>query len=256
VQKLVLSYAGYCLVAALFVWLFVPESDSKAMQTQDRGRQIPLWMRLAIVLRSPVIWLQAIIIIAAYSAFKMLDNYGLYAEDAYGLSKTQSANLVANVSYIRVASALAAGWVADRLLGVRATIQCCFALLLLAYAGFLLVVPSTELVWLLTANIAISCIGFFSLRGIYFALLEDSGISRRLTGTAVGIISFVGYTPEIYMGPLTGWLIREARADGNVLSGYRRIFVILAGLCICGMLATFALRWFRRKQPEAVQQAS
>ena len=67
------------------------------------------------------------------------------------------------------------------------------------------------------ANMVVSCAAFFALRGIYFALLEESGTPRELTGTAVGVICFVGFTPEIFMPLVTGWLIREARSSGNVL---------------------------------------
>ena len=100
----------------------------------------------------------------------------------------------------------------------------------------------------------ISCLSFFALRGIYFALLEESGTPRELTGTAVGIISFVGYTPEIYMGPLTGWLIREARRQGDVLAGYHQIFLFLFVLAIAGSIATFALRWFSARRPTATTE--
>ncbi len=253
VKRLVLSYAAYCGLAACCVWWFVPDPAPVANEDDvlRLPKKIPLGLRLLIVLRSPAIWLQAVIIIAAYSAFKMIDNYGLYAQDAYGLSRSESAQLIANISYVRVGAAILAGWIADRVMGVRATIQVCFGFLLLAYATLLSVPPSQDLRWLLVANFVISCIGFFALRGIYFALLEDSGIPRRLTGTAVGIISFVGYAPEIYMGPLTGWLIREARADGNVLVGYQRIFTILFALCLAGVLAAWALRWFGGKKRQA-----
>lgn len=258
VHGLILSYAFYCVLAAVCVWMFVPEPETTTNLPKDQRDSLAkikgLWIRIQLVLRSPAIWLQAIVIIAAYSAFKMIDNYGLYAQDAYNLSSLDSAKLMAKVSYVRVAAALIAGWVADKLLGVRATIQCCFGLLLLSYAIFLTVRPGPGLVGLLTANLVVSCAGFFALRGIYFALLEESGTPRQLTGTAVGIISFVGYTPEIYMGPLTGWLIREARAQGNVLQGYQNIFVILTGLCICGILAAFALRWFGGKQRKQQQK--
>jgi sugar phosphate permease len=256
VKRLVLSYAGYCGVAACCVWWFVPDPAAAASEDGQLRpkRKVPLRVRLLIVLRSPAIWLQAVIIIAAYSAFKMIDNYGLYSEDAYGLSRSESANLIANISYVRVGAAILAGWIADRVLGVRATIQVCFGFLLVAYSSLLLVTPSPDVRWLLTANFAISCIGFFALRGIYFALLEDSGIPRQLTGTAVGVISFVGYAPEIYMGPLTGWLIREARVDGNVLVGYQRIFTILFALCLAGVLAAWALRWFGGKQRQVINK--
>lgn len=250
VQWLILSYGVFCVLAAACVWLFVP--TDKGCAVAETVREAPpissLLRRVGAVLSSPAIWLQAVVIIAAYSAFKMIDNYGLYAQDAYGLSRSDSAKLIANVSYARVGAALAAGWIADRWLGVRATIQVGFGCLLLAYGIFLFVAPNPSFVWLLTFNMLISCIGFFALRGIYFALLEDSGIPHHLTGTAVGVISFVGYTPEIYMGPLTGWLIREARSNGNVLDGYHQIFSILAALCCGGIVAAFALRWFGCRQ--------
>ncbi|MDP6556508.1 MAG: MFS transporter, partial [Pirellulaceae bacterium] len=251
VKKLVYSYGTYCLFAAICVWYFVP--DLRSVTTSETNKEqtgrMSVLFRLVRVLRSPAIWLQAVVIIAAYSAFKMIDNYGLYAEDAYGLTRTASAKLIANISFIRVGAALGAGWIADKYLGVRTTIQICFGLVIAAYAAFLFVMPSSELVWLLTANMAVSCLGFFALRGIYFALLEESGTPRELTGTAVGIISFVGFTPEIFMGPLTGWLIREARNSGDVLVGYHQIFWILMVLSVCGVLAAIALRWFGSHTP-------
>jgi MFS transporter, GlpU family, inner membrane protein len=251
VQKLVYLYGGNCLLAAVCVWLFVPEPQPVAASAEDQGQKKTTGSlrHLALVLRSPAIWLQAVVIIAAYSAFKMIDNYGLYSEDAYGLTPSASAKLIAYISFVRVGAALAAGWIADRLLGVRVTIQVCFGFLIASYVAFLFVTPSPGLMWLMITNMVVSCVGFFALRGIYFALLEESGTPRELTGTAVGVISFVGFTPEIFMGPLTGWLIREARAQGDVLAGYHQIFWILLALSVCGVFAALTLRWFGSRDP-------
>jgi sugar phosphate permease len=193
------------------------------------------------VLSSPAVWLQAVVIVAAYSAFKMFDYYGLYSEDAYGLSRTGSAKLTANLSYIRVGATLAAGWIADRFTGITRAVAGCFGLLIASYGAFLYVEPSRDLVWLMTANMALSGIAFFALRGIYFALLEESRTSRHLTGTAVGVICFVGFTPEIFMPPMTGWLIARAREGGDVLTGYNQIFGILIGLTALGLAAAVML---------------
>ncbi len=251
IHVLVYSYAGYCLLSAACIWMFVPDSDPSEHRVDKElsSPELPLGKRILKVLQSPAIWLQSVIIIAAYSAFKMFDNYGLYAEDAYGMSQTSSAKLIAYVSFLRAGAALSAGFVADRWLGTRPTIQLCFAILLGTYGFFLFISPQPSIVWWMVGSMALSCIAFFSLRGIYFALLEDTGIPRHLTGTAVGVISFVGFTPEIYMGPMTGWLIREAREGGDVLLGYQQVFWIMAGLCLCGMLATLTLRLFISPKP-------
>jgi sugar phosphate permease len=247
VRTLLCAYAACCFVAAACVWLFVPDPkplpSRRANDVDTRISRMHVLRRLAFVLRSPSIWLQAMVIIAAYSTFKMFDNYGLYSEDAYGLTPTESAKVIAYLSFLRAVAALAAGWIADRFLGVSPAIQLCFGLLIASYATFLFVTPGRELVWLMIANMVVSCAAFFALRGIYFALLEESGTPRELTGTAVGVICFVGFTPEIFMPPLTGWLIRNARSSGNVLDGYDRIFWILTALSFIGLLAAAGLRW-------------
>ena len=97
-------------------------------------------------------------------------------------------------------------------------------------------------------NLAVTCAAFFALRGIYFALIDDSGIPTNYTGTAAGIISFVGFTPEIFMGPFTGRLIRDAREAGNVLEGYQQIFLFLVVLVAAGMLSILAMKWVRVKK--------
>jgi len=251
-RALLCSYAGCSFFAAVCVWFFVPDPKPMAYRAADNGQTngAGVLRRLALVLRSPTIWLQAVVIVAAYSTFKMFDYYGLYSEDAYGLTRAESAKVVAYLSFMRVAGALAAGWIADRFLGVSSSVQLCFGLLIAAYAVFLFVPPSRGLLWLMIANMVVSCAAFFGLRGIYFALLEESGTPRGLTGTAVGVISIVGFTPEIFMPLATGWLIREARSSGNVLIGYDRIFWILIVLSLLGLLAAVALRWLapqRRK---------
>ena len=252
IQRLVYSYGVYCLLAAVCIWFFVPESDPTKESDTGEAQLLKLgvFQRLGYVLRLPAIWLLAVIIIAAYSAFKMIDNYGIYAEDAYGLTPTQSARLVSRISYVRVFAALGAGWIADKYLGVGNSILTCFGLLIVSYSAFLLTPTSYGLVWFLTANMVVSCIGFFALRGIYFALLEESGTPQELTGMSVGVISLIGFTPEIFMGPMTGWFIREARNEGNVLAGYRQIFIILIILSACGMLAAYAMRWCNSQDGE------
>jgi sugar phosphate permease len=246
VQNLLYGYATCCLFAAMCVWLFVPDPKPNAagllVSSHDQQR-VGVLRRLALVVQTPSTWLQAIVIVAAYSTFKMFDNYGLYAEDAYGVSATESAKMTAYLSFLRAIAALAAGWIADRVLGVSPSIQLCFGLLIACYATLIFVTPSQQLVWLMTTTMVISCCAFFALRGIYFALLEEAGTPRGLTGTAVGVICFIGFTPEIFMPPLTGWLIRESRSAGDVVVGYNQIFWFLIVLSLLGLLAAATLHW-------------
>jgi sugar phosphate permease len=244
VARIAWAYAGCNFVAALGVLLFV-RPETQAIARSEPPSFAPRWTvskRLGKVLSQRAVWLQAAVIIAAYSAFKMMDNYGLYAEDAYGFSDAESAILISVISYVRVFAAIGAGFVADRLLGVRRTISLCFMVLATSYVLFLALPPAASLWLVMAINMAASSLGFFALRGIYFALIEDTGTPHHLTGTAVGVICFVGFLPEIYMGILTGWLISSARAAGDVLVGYRQCFWFLLAMSIVGLAASWLLK--------------
>ena len=89
----------------------------------------------------------------------------------------------------------------------------------------------------------ISCLGLFALRGIYFALLEESQVPRYMTGTAVGVVSFIGYTPEIFMPLLGGWLI-DRWSGGE--TGYNVLFSFLGLMSLVGISATVTLRRLHR----------
>jgi Na+/melibiose symporter-like transporter len=68
--------------------------------------------------------------------------------------------------------------------------------------------------------------------------MEEAGIPLALTGTAVGIISVVGYTPDIFVGPLMGWLLDSSPGP----EGHQHLFLVLTGCAVIGLGASV---WFR-----------
>ena len=53
-------------------------------------------------------------------------------------------------------------------------------------------------------------LGIFALRGLYYAIMEEGQVPLAYTGSAVGLVSVIGYTPDIFMGPLMGYLLDSA----------------------------------------------
>ncbi|MEM9691391.1 MAG: hypothetical protein AAGA56_02510, partial [Myxococcota bacterium] len=93
---------------------------------------------------------------------------------------------------------------------------------------------------------AAAAAAIFALRGIYFALLEAGGVPVALTGTAVGVVSVFGYTPDVllpaYIGALTDAF------PGQV--GHRIYFATLAGLSVIGLAAAHRARRHSRDATE------
>ncbi|MDC3334481.1 hypothetical protein OAV35_00275 [Flavobacteriaceae bacterium] len=80
-------------------------------------------------------------------------------------------------------------------------------------------------------------IGTYAIRALYFAVLQEGQVSLALTGTAVGLISLMGYTPDIFGGPLMGYYLDNYPG----LEGHQYVFMYLVGFSVLGLLC--ALRF-------------
>jgi hypothetical protein len=87
-------------------------------------------------------------------------------------------------------------------------------------------------------GVTLSAVGIYALRALYFSIMQEGFIPVTLTGTAVGIISFIAYTPDIFSGPIIGYLLDSAPGG----AGYRAIFSLLAVFSLLGLVATWAFR--------------
>lgn len=239
-HAVVLYYSALTAGAGLLVWRWVPKDDDAttplARHTDSSG------LRAVIGLRA--VWLQAFVVVCAYCGYKGLDNYALYAVEVLGLGETEAARFTANCAYLRPFAAIAAGLVADRLGAARAVVVL-FALLALVYLALALLDAATGLRGVVLACLLVSYGGVFALRGVYFALLQASGIPFAHTGAAVGLISLVGYTPDVFFAPLTGRLLDSAPG----LAGHQRYFIALTVIAIIGLAAITALTGHRAGRP-------
>ncbi|MEO2012372.1 MAG: MFS transporter [Pirellulaceae bacterium] len=237
-------YTFVSLGAGVFVWFFVPDSEA-ATKPAAVERDGETWRRVIVVWQMPSIWLVAIVIICAYCAFKGTDFFSRYAVVAYYGSDdpegvVKAAFVMTISTWIRPVAAIAAGWLADRFFSASRVILWCFAMLICVFASFALTTPSASLatIGILWANVTISCIAVFALRGTYFALLEETDVPTAMTGTAVGVVSFLGYTPDIFVSVVGGWLIVHW---ADPLIGYRVFFWLLAGTSVIGALAAIGV---------------
>ena len=199
---------------------------------------------LRAALRVPQVWRQAGIVVAAYCGYKGIDNYALYAVQVLGMSEVEAAGFVAGGAWLRPVAALLAGVLADRwrpTTGLAVLFVLATATYLLP-AGTLFASPGRTV---LIADLALSMAAVYGLRGVYFATLQETRVPGAQTGAAVGLISVVGYTPDVFFAPLAGRLLDAAPGP----AGHRNYFLLLAAIAICGAAASLALRQRLRRRP-------
>ena len=237
-QLVVLFYSALTMAAGIVVWLYIPDPPATEKRTAPTA-----WSDVRAVLGNRTVWLQAIIVVSAYCGYKGLDNYSVYAYDALGMDETSAARFTATFGYIRPAAAIVAGFLGDRF-GIAKVIALLFASLAASYTMLALLDASPTLLLLVYGNLLISAFGVYALRGLYFALLEQTRVPDSLTGAAVGLISVVGYTPDIFFYPIAGRLLDAAPG----IAGHQNSFLFLAGIATAGLAVTvFLHRGIHRK---------
>lgn len=234
-QAVILFYSVVSLLCALLVWFVLPQEQPGCppVDALSLGEEKPHWQ---LVISQRKIWLQAGVVICAYCGYKSLDNYGVYAVAVLQMTPVEAAKLTALASYTRPVAAVAAGLWADRWQPSKVI------LLLFAGAAGAFFVMSSNLVvgpasGFVIANLIITFVAVYALRGIYFSLIEESGVDARVTGTAVGLISVLGFAPDIFFGALTGRLL-----DANPgADGFQHYFQTVTFISVVGMLLTWKL---------------
>ena len=228
-RTVVLFYTAVTASAGLACWCWVPAGLAPRASTALAGQ----W-RAALAV--PQVWRQAAIVVAAYCGYKGIDNYALYAVQVVGMGEVEAARFVANAAWGRPVAALLAGLLADRW---RAS-TCLAALFALAAGGYCLLgftTPTPALRVAVAANLALSMAAVYGLRGVYFAALEQAKVPAARTGVAVGLISVVGYTPDIFFAPVAGRLLDAAPG----LAGHQHYFLLLAVIAVIGLGCSLAL---------------
>ena len=214
----------------LLVLIFLRNSNDK-----NTNFELPLNTLTNIkgVLKNESIWLLMLIIMCAYVGYKVTDIYSLYASEVMLYDQTEAAEVGALQLYLRPIVCIAIGLLADRTKNMFWIIFGFITMLIGALIfSFGFIKPEMNLIFFM--SLVILAVGTYSIRALYFAVLKEANISFALTGTAVGIISVVGYSPDIFAGPIMGYLL-----DKNPgIIGHQYVYFMLVIFSAIGLIAS------------------
>lgn len=214
----------------LLIWFFLKEKTTEDSEIT----QISSWNQIRTTAKYKAVWYLVIIVICAYCGYKVTDILSLYAADVMGLNDVDAAKIGAFQMYLRPIVCIGIGYIADRTSSRKWLFIAFFVLLLAAliFASGKITPPYT---FVFIGMIAFIGFGVYSLRTLYFAAIREGNIPFALTGTAVGIISVVGYTPDIFMGPVMGYLLDEYPG----INGHQNVFLLLSGFALVGTITAY-----------------
>ncbi len=223
-KLVIVAASGITFLSGLLIWVFVPKISAGSNYSKVRFKNMKE------IMAKPVIWMLSLIILCAYVGYKITDVFSLYAHEILEFNEVKAAGVGTFALWMRALVAIIAGYLADK---TRANkiVTVCFAL---SFTGGLMILLGfvNEIVVLALINLVFIMAGIYAVRALYFALISEAKLSLVSTGTIVGIISVVGFTPDIFMSPLMGVLL-----DNNPgIRGHQLVFLVLSSFSGFGLV--------------------
>ena len=226
----------------LLVFIFLRSSEEKSTNIKSSLNSLT---NIKHVLKNESIWLLMIIIMCAYVGYKVTDIYSLYASEVMFYDQIEAAKVGAVQLYLRPIVCIIIGLLADKTKNMFWIIFG-FITMLIGAVIFSLGFIQPDMNFIFFLSLVVLAVGTYSIRALYFAVLKEAKVPFALTGTAVGLISVVGYSPDIFAGPIMGYLLDTY--PGVV--GHQYVYLILVVFSAIGLIASLRFARLTKKLPK------
>lgn len=236
-RYIIIFYSAITIISGLLIlWKMKEENIGESEKVSFKD--------IKNVLRLPAVWIIAIVTFCNYVFTLSLYYFTPYATGILGMSVTLGATLAAVKRFLSPVSNVGGGYIADKV-GTGNLLLVSF----LAMAGGTLAMlllplsPSSIVVFIILYLVIYF---FYNVNyALTWAMMGEGNIPDKYSGTAAGIISTIGYLPEIFCSLLAGKLM-----DGYPgVTGFRYYFGFLIVMLLLG--AGFVLVWKKFLKKEA-----
>ena len=238
--KYVILFSSFIVFFTGFIIIFLMKNEEDTVQTAKNFSSIS---QIKKTLKIPSVWLIMIIIVSAYVGYKVTDIYSLYASEVMLFDDLEAANISSLQLYLRPLVCVVIALISDKTSHVYLIIIG-FITMLIGSLIFALGLVQFDMNFVFYLSLVVVATGTYSIRALYFSIMQKGLIPLALTGTAVGIISVVGYSPDIFATPLIGYIIDKYPG----ILGHQYVFLMLVFFSILGLGAS--IKFARLKKIE------
>jgi len=235
-KQVIYLYVGVLLVMApLIYWLLDDAEADTELAKSDHSEKSSFKNDIMVVLTHREIWLCAICIACGYQLFYATYSFSAYLQQNFGLTAVMVGTITVAKLWMRPIGGIAAGFIGDWSSPEKVlSILLALASLSLAMMAFL---PASAAALFMLAVVLLIGLLTYAVRGLYWATLGGCNVPNKIKGLAIGIISMIGYFPEVYLPLLSASLIEQY--PGGL--GYKIYYLILSIFGLFGAYAAYLL---------------
>ncbi|NCC46782.1 MAG: MFS transporter [Bacteroidia bacterium] len=228
-------------------WFFMPD-NTEAEATSSVG----ILKDMGKAAKMPVTWLLAGTIFCVYSVYSASSYMQPYTQNVLGMSAVVAGYIgIIRKDVARLFTAPISGWISSRWGGRCAAIIGIFGVLFaISLAALLMLPPNGSVIVLAVVIMIVSSFAIYGMRGMYYAIIGEAGISKSIYGTVAGLAMFVGFSPDFFNPTLIGsWLDNYPGA-----TGYRMIFIYMLCTMLVGLVFVVLLMRRNAKNADVIMQ--
>ncbi|MBC8739670.1 MFS transporter [Paraburkholderia sp. UCT31] len=247
-RMVVYLYAFLCIALGVLLALVkdpqaARDAASKATSTNTAHRGNVL-TDLATLAGIPELWLVAAIVFCGYQVFWATYSFSAYLhEGEVGLTVVMAGAITTLKLWMRPIGGIGGGFLGDRYSKVSVLVIALFLAALLLVG--LMAAPRISSHVLLVFLVLFIGILTYAIRGLYWSLLDRCNIPTATMGLAIGLISVLGYSPDVFLPLINGYLTQTFPG----VFGYQLYFGYVAAMAALGGFAGLALRnMLKRKE--------
>ena len=260
--SVIYMYSFFCIVLSILCIFPAVQEHRQTIDLKDaekeKNKSENLFQDIIWLLKIPETWLIALIISAGYHLFWATYSFSAYLQEGgWGFTAVMAGTITTIKLWLRPLGGGGGGYLGDKYSNTR-VLNWSLVISVLALLGLIFV----PLLKLDQSVIVGFCIGFillaglmtYAIRGLYWSIIKHLDVPVTKLGLAIGIISTIGYSPDIFIPLINGYCIQYAKDHGlGLQTGYQMYFGYTVAMTVVGIVCCYILQKRAQKAEEEKQ---
>ncbi|MEY8261568.1 MFS transporter [Oscillospiraceae bacterium 50-60] len=235
----IVFYSVLTILMGVLAWFTV--KDEK-MEKSDRVT----FKGIGELLKMPAVWIISIVTLCNYVFTLSLYYFTPYMTEILGATVTFAAAVAASKRWFSLLGNVGGGIVTDKV-GTGRMLFISFLAIAVGTAAMLLLPQAGSSIWPFTILFIIIYIFYNVNYAMTWAMMDEGAIPERLSGSAAGLISTIGYLPEIFVSLVAGATLEKYSG----VTGYQRYFTFVIVMMVIGTVFVAVWLVYLKKQKKA-----
>ena len=239
----IIFYSVLTIVMGILTWFTV--KDGK-MEESDKIT----FKGIGELIKMPAVWIIGIVTLCNYVFTLSVYYFTPYLTEVLGATVTFGAALAASKRWLSLLGSIGGGYITDKI-GTGKMIGGSFLIMAVGTVAMLMLPQNSGSIVIFTVLFIIVYIFYNVNYAMTWAMMDEGAIPERLSGSAAGLISTVGYLPEIFISLVAGFTL-----DANPgVAGYQKYFTFVVIMLVVGAALAFAWMKFTKKNKKNEETA-